>query len=144
MKLNVDALAMLHYFLKKSSTSQAVNHRPVSLTCTACKLFSHIICKHIWFILMITKFLMIFNMALGQRDLVKLNNSNCLSAKQTKSSNQIRIAALDFLETFDTVTYDVILSKLKHYTDIYGYIHTIWQCISDFQLYKKQDTKCRS
>ena len=33
--------------LKKGSKLQAVNYRPVSLTCITCKLFEHIICKHI-------------------------------------------------------------------------------------------------
>ena len=33
--------------LKNGSKLQAVNYRPVSLTCITCKLFEHIICKHI-------------------------------------------------------------------------------------------------
>ena len=33
--------------LKKGSKLQAVNYRPVSLPCITCKLFEHIICKHI-------------------------------------------------------------------------------------------------
>ena len=32
---------------KKYSKLQAVNYRPVSLTCITCKLFEHIICKHV-------------------------------------------------------------------------------------------------
>ena len=32
---------------KKYSKLQAVNYRPVSLTCITCKLFEHTICKHI-------------------------------------------------------------------------------------------------
>ena len=32
---------------KKCSKLQTVNYRPVSLTCITCKLFEHIICKHI-------------------------------------------------------------------------------------------------
>ena len=32
---------------KKGSKLQAVDYRPVSLTCITCKLFEHIICKHI-------------------------------------------------------------------------------------------------
>ena len=32
---------------KKGSKLQAVNYRPVSLTCITCKLFEHIIFKHI-------------------------------------------------------------------------------------------------
>ena len=33
--------------LKKDSKLQAVNYRTVSLICITCKLFEHIICKHI-------------------------------------------------------------------------------------------------
>ena len=33
--------------LKKHSKLQSVNSRPVCLTCITCKLFEHIICKHI-------------------------------------------------------------------------------------------------
>ena len=32
---------------KKGSKLQAVNYRPVSLTCITCKLFEHIICRHV-------------------------------------------------------------------------------------------------
>ena len=32
---------------KRGSKLQAVNYHPVSLTCITCKLFEHIICKHI-------------------------------------------------------------------------------------------------
>ena len=53
---------MLHLFLKKGSKLQAVNYRPVSLTCITCKLFEHIIRKHI------LAHLEIFNMASGQED----------------------------------------------------------------------------
>ena len=39
----------ISYFLakKKGSRSLAKNHRPVSLTCITCKLFEHIVCRHI-------------------------------------------------------------------------------------------------
>ena len=38
---------MLHLFFFKYSKLQAVNYRHISLTCITCKLFEHIICKHI-------------------------------------------------------------------------------------------------
>ena len=56
--------------LKKGSKLQAVNYHPVSLTCITCKLFEHIICKHILAHLEDHK---IFNMASGLKDHVKLN-----------------------------------------------------------------------
>ena len=33
--------------LRQAVSLQALNYRPVSLTCITCKLFEHIICKHI-------------------------------------------------------------------------------------------------
>ena len=39
--------ANVAHILKKGSKLHAVNYRPVSLTCITCKLFKHIICKHI-------------------------------------------------------------------------------------------------
>ena len=40
-------LANVAPIFKKGSKLQAVNYRPVSLTCISCKLFEHIVCKHI-------------------------------------------------------------------------------------------------
>ena len=52
--------ANVTHILKKGSKLQAVNYCPVSLVCITCKLFEHIICKHIlahiWLALRITKF----------------------------------------------------------------------------------------
>ena len=39
--------ANVAHILKKGSKLQAVNYRPVSLTCITCQLFDHIICDHI-------------------------------------------------------------------------------------------------
>ena len=40
-------LANVAPIFKKGIKFQAVNYRPVSLTCITCKLFKHIVCKHI-------------------------------------------------------------------------------------------------
>ena len=37
----------LHQFSKKGNRALAENYRPVSLTCITCKLFEHIVCRHI-------------------------------------------------------------------------------------------------
>ena len=58
---------------KKGGKLQAVNYRPVSLTCITCKLFEHIICKHILAHLEDHKILTDLLMASGQEDHVKLN-----------------------------------------------------------------------
>ena len=41
---------------RKGSKLQALNYRPVSLTCITCKLFEHIICRHILAHLEVTQF----------------------------------------------------------------------------------------
>ena len=59
---------------KKGSKLQAVNYRPVSLTCITCKLFKHIICRHVLDHLEKHKILTeLYNMALDQGDRLKLN-----------------------------------------------------------------------
>ena len=40
--------ANVAHILKKGSKLQAVNYRPVSLTCITCKLFEHIICNTLY------------------------------------------------------------------------------------------------
>ena len=40
-------LANVAPIFKKGSKLQAVNYRPVSLICITCKLFEHIVCKHL-------------------------------------------------------------------------------------------------
>ena len=56
-----------------------------------------------------------------------------------KKGSQIDIAVLDFLKAFDTVPYNGLLSKLKHY----GIDDKILLWIYNF-IFFKQETKCRS
>ena len=51
-----------------------------------------------------------------------------------KKGSQIDIAILDFLKAFDTVPYDGLLSKLKHY----GIDDKIWLWIYKKKLNRKQ------
>ena len=103
---------------KKGSKLQAVNYRPVSLTCTTCKLFEHIICKHILAHLEDHKILTDLQHGFRsgrscETQLVTIFQD--LAQMHNKKGRQIDIAILDFSKAFDTVPHDGLLSKPKHY-----------------------------
>ena len=103
---------------KKGSKVQEVNYCPVSLTFITCKLFEHIICKHILAHLEDHKILTDLQHGFRSgrscetqlvttfQDLAQMHNKKC---------SQIAIAILDFSKAYDTVPHDGLLSKLKHY-----------------------------
>ena len=116
---------------KKGSKLQAVNYRPVSLTCITCKLFEHIICKHILAHLEDHKILT--DLQHGFRsgrscETQLVTTFQDLSQMHNKKGSQIDIAILDFSKDFDMVPHDGLLSKLKHY----GIDEKIWLWIYNF------------
>ena len=98
--------------LKKGSKLQAVNYRPVSLTCITCKLFEHIL-AHLEDNNFFTDLQHGFRsgrscetqLVITFQDLAQMHN---------KKGSQIDIAVSDFSKAFDTVPHDGH-DKLKHY-----------------------------
>ena len=123
---------MLHLFLRK-----AVNYRPVSLTCITCKLFEHIICKHILAHLEDHKILT--DLQHGFRsgrscETQLVTTFQDLAQMHNKKGSQIDIAILDLPKAFDMVPHDGLLSKLKHY----GIDEKIWLWIYNCLKNRKQ------
>ena len=130
-------LANVAPIFKKGSKLQAVNYRPVSLTCISCKLFEHIVCKHILGHLADHEILT--DLQHGFRsgrscETQLITTFHDIASAYNKKGSQIDIAVLDFSKAFDTVPHDGLLSKLKHY----GIDDKIWLWISNFLKQRKQ------
>ena len=124
-------LANVAPIFKKGSKLQAVNYRPVSLTCISCKLFEHIVCKHI--IGHLEDHEILTDLQHGFRsgrsfETQLITTFHDIASAYNKKGSQIDIAVLDFSKAFDTVPHDGLLSKLKHY----GIDDKIWLWISNF------------
>ena len=118
---------------KKDSKLQAVNYRPVSLTCITCKLFEPIICKRV--LDHLEQHNILTNFQHGFRsgrscETQLITTFQDKAEMYNKMGSQIDIAVLDFSKAFDTVPHEGLLSKLKHY----GIDKNIWQWISNFFL----------
>ena len=125
---------MLYTFLKK-----AVNYRPLSLTCITCKLFEHIVCKHILGHLeehgILTDLQHRFRIGRsGETQLITTYHDIASAYNKKGSKTQINISVLDLSKAFDTVPHDGLLSNLNHY-DIDD---KIWTWISNFLKQRKQ------
>ena len=110
--------AIVAPIFKKGSKLQAVNYRPVSLTCITCKLFEHIICKHI--LAHLEDHNILTDLQHGVRsgrscETQLVTTFQDLAQMHNKKGSQIDIADLDFSKDFDTVPHDGLLSKLQHY-----------------------------
>ena len=127
---------MLHQFLRKAVSYRQVNYHHVSLTCITCKLFEHILCKHILAHLEDHKFFT--DLQHGFRsgrscETQLVTTFQDLAQMYNKKGSQIDIAVLDFSKAYDTVPHG-LLSKLKHY----GIDEKVWLWIYNFLKNRKQ------
>lgn len=103
--------------VQKSENSDDVsNFRPISLTCTVCKLLEHVILKHITSFLekenILSPYQHGFRRALSTvTQLVELTHdiSQCLN-----NQKQIDLIFMDFSKAFDTVSHVKLLRKLEN------------------------------
>ena len=125
----------LHQFSRKA-TVLADNYRPVSLTCITCKLFEHIVCRHI--LDHVEDHKILTNLQHGFRSgrscetQLITTTHDLLSSFNSKS--QIDVAILDFSKAFDTVPHSGLLGKLEHY----GIASKILLWITNFLNNRKQ------
>ena len=102
---------------KKGSRHQAVNYRPVLLTCVCCKIMEHIVCKHILDHLELHHILTTLQHGFRHGHscetqlLLTLHDITQIYDKK----QQIDVAILDFSKAFDTVPHERLLHKLHHY-----------------------------
>ena len=92
------------------------NYRPVSLTCITCKLFEHIICRHI--MKHVESHGILTDLQHGFRSGRSYESHLITTAHDLLHSfdngRQVDVAVLDFSKVF-TVPHDSLLGRLDHY-----------------------------
>ena len=105
------SLANVAPIFKKGNRVLAENYRPVSLTCITCKIFEHIVCRHI--LDHVEDHKILTNLQHGFRSgrscetQLITTTHDLLSSFNSKS--QIDVAILDFSKAFDTVPHAGLL-----------------------------------
>ena len=109
--------AFLSPIYKKGLWCMPGNYRPVSLTCVSCKLFEHILCRHIRNHLdrhgMLTPLNHGFRTKHSCETQLLLTLQDLTTYRDQK--DQIDIAVLHLSKAFDTIPHDRMLRKLEFY-----------------------------
>ena len=97
---------------------KAVNYRPVPLTSISCKLFEHIVWKHI--LGHLVNHGILTDLQHGFRsgrscETQLITTFHDIASAYNKKGSQIDIVVSDFSKAFTTVPHDGLLSKLKYY-----------------------------
>ena len=102
---------------KKGNRNEAENYRPVSLMCVTCKIFEHVICKHILNHLdryqILTPLNHGFRTGHSCESQLLVTNHDLMRYRDRKV--QVDLAILDFSKAFDTVPHNRLLQKLEFY-----------------------------
>ena len=102
---------------KKGNRNEAENYRPVSLMCVTCKIFEHVICKHILNHLdryqILTPLNHDFRTGHSCESQLLVTNHDLMRYRDRKV--QVDLAILDFSKAFDTVPHNRLLQKLEFY-----------------------------
>ena len=102
---------------KKGNRNEAENYRPVSLTWVTCKIFEHVICKHIRNHLdryqILTPLNHGFRAGHSCESQLLVTIHDLMRYRDRKV--QVDLAILDFSKAFDTVPHNRLLQKLEFY-----------------------------
>ena len=109
--------AFLSPIYKKGPWCMPGNYRPVSLTCVSCKLFEHILCRHIRNHLDRHGILTPLNHGFRTKHSCETQLLLTLQDLTTHrdQKDQIDIAVLHLSKAFDTIPHDRMLRKLEFY-----------------------------
>ena len=102
---------------KKGSPSDPTNYRPISLTCTLCKVFESIIATEI------IEFLLKHNLINENQHGFLKKHSTCTNLLETlndwtihlSNNKSVMVAYIDFTRAFDSVSHSKLLNKLISY-----------------------------
>ncbi len=102
---------------KKGSKSDAANYRPISLTCTSCKLMEHIVTSHIMKHARDQEILYDLQHGFRERRSCETQLLEFVSdiTNNMKDGKQTDILIMDFSKAFDKVGHSKLTKKLDHY-----------------------------